>query len=197
MNGGSDIEARLGELMIVGVPGTTITPEVEAALRRIGPAGVIFFAANFLDADHAAQLTRAAHQIVGSPELPALVSADEEGGMVSQLSGFWEVPPSARAVASSGGASLAKDLAWRTGRRLLALGINMDFAPVLVIDSNPENPVIGIRSFGSTPSQVTACGRAAVEGYLASGVIPAVKHFPGHGDTSLDSHVTLPVLSAV
>lgn len=196
MSDGSDIEFRLGELLIVGVPGTTITPEVEASLRRIAPAGVILFAANFVDADQAAQLARAAHEIVGTPELPALVGADEEGGMVSQLSGFWEVPPSARAVASSGGAALVKDLAWRTGRRLLALGVNLDFAPVLDIDSNPENPVIGIRSFGSTPSQVTACGRASIEGYLASGVIPVVKHFPGHGDTSLDSHVTLPVVSA-
>lgn len=190
------IESRLGELLIVGVPGTELTPDVEQTLRRIGPAGVILFAANFTDADQAAKLARAAHEVVGTPELPALVSADEEGGMVSQLSGFWEVPPSARAVASSGGASLVKDLAYRTARRLLALGINMDFAPVLDIDSNPANPVIGIRSFGNSPSQVTACGRAAIEGYLAAGMIPVVKHFPGHGDTSLDSHVTLPVVSA-
>ena len=196
MSGGSGIESRLGELMIVGVPGTEITPDVEAGLRRIAPAGVILFAANFTDADQAASLARRVHDIVGTPELPALVSADEEGGMVSQLSGFWEVPPSARAMASSGGASLVKDLYWRTGRRLLALGINMDYAPCLDIDSNPANPVIGIRSFGNTPSQVTACGRAAVEGFLAAGVIPVVKHFPGHGDTSLDSHVTLPVVNA-
>ena len=190
------IESRLGELMIVGLPGTELTPEVESDLRRIGPSGVILFAANFTDADQAARLARAAHQAIGSPELPALVSADEEGGMVSQLSGFWEVPPSARAVASSGGPPLVKDLAQRTARRLLALGINLDFAPVLDIDSNPSNPVIGIRSFGTTASQVTACGRAAIEGLLAAGIIPVVKHFPGHGDTSLDSHVTLPVVSA-
>jgi len=133
------IESRLGELMIVGLPGTELTPDVESDLRRIGPSGVILFAANFTDADQAARLARAAHQAIGSPELPALVSADEEGGMVSQLSGFWEVPPSARAVASSGGPPLVKDLAQRTARRLLALGINLDFAPVLDIDSNPSN----------------------------------------------------------
>jgi len=193
---GSALESRLGELMIVGIPGTDLTPDVDAALRRIRPSGAILFAANFTDADQAARLARAIQETIGTPELPALVSADEEGGMVSQLSGFWEVPPSARAVASSGGAPLVKDLAHRTARRLLALGINLDFAPVLDIDSNPANPVIGIRSFGSTASQVTACGRAAIEGYLAAGVIPVVKHFPGHGDTSLDSHVTLPVVGA-
>ncbi len=192
----SGLESRLGELLIVGLPGTELGPEVEEQLRRIGPSGVILFAANFTDADSAARLARAVHERIGSPELPAIVGADEEGGMVSQLSGFWEVPPSARAVASSGGPPLVKDLAQRTARRLLALGINLNFAPVLDIDSNPSNPVIGIRSFGATASHVTACGRAAVEGLLAAGIIPVVKHFPGHGDTSLDSHVTLPVVSA-
>jgi len=192
----SGLESRLGELLIVGLPGTDMSPDVEESLRRIGPSGVILFAANFTDADQAARIARAVHERIGSPELPAIVGADEEGGMVSQLSAFWEVPPSARAVASSGGPPLVKDLAQRTARRLLALGINLDFAPVLDIDSNPANPVIGIRSFGATASHVTACGRAAVEGFLASGIIPVVKHFPGHGDTSLDSHVTLPVVSA-
>lgn len=187
---------RLGELLIVGVPGTEMTSEIEARLRRLGPSGVIFFAPNFEDAQGAARYARAAHEVLGTPELPALVSADEEGGMVSQLAGFWDVPPSARAVASSGGPPLVRDLAARTARRLLALGINLDFAPCVDIHSNPKNPVIGIRSFGTAPSQVTACGRAAIEGFLSAGVIPVAKHFPGHGDTSLDSHVALPRVEA-
>lgn len=185
----------LGELLMVGVPGVAMTPDVEARLRAIGPSGVIFFANNFADASSAARYTRAVHALLGTPELPALVAADEEGGMVSQLSGFWEVPPSARAVASSGGPPLVKDLATRTARRLLALGVNLDFAPVVDIHSNAKNPVIGVRSFGTAPSQVNACGRAAIEGFLAAGVIPVAKHFPGHGDTSLDSHVALPRLA--
>jgi len=190
------LESRLGELMIVGLPGTDLSPDVEAELLRIKPSGVILFAANLTDADQTARLARAVQQTLGTPELPAIVSADEEGGMVSQLSGFWEVAPSARSVASSGGPPLVKDLAQRTSRRLLMLGINMNFAPVLDIDSNTANPVIGVRSFGATPSLVTAAGRAAIEGMLAAGIIPVVKHFPGHGDTSLDSHVELPVVSA-
>jgi beta-N-acetylhexosaminidase len=185
----------LGELLMVGVPGVAMAPGVEERLRAIGPSGVIFFADNFADAPSAARYTRAVHAILGTAELPALVAADEEGGMVSQLSGFWEVPPSARAVASSGGPPLVKDLATRTARRLLALGVNLDFAPVVDIHSNPKNPVIGVRSFGTAPSQVNACGRAAIEGFLAAGVIPVAKHFPGHGDTSLDSHVALPRLA--
>ena len=190
----TDLAASLGELLLVGVPGTSMTPEVEARLRAIGPSGVIFFAPNFPDAGRAARYAREVHGLLGTPALPALVAADEEGGMVSQLSGFWEVPPSARGVASSGGPPLVKDLATRTARRLLALGVNLDFAPVVDIHSNPGNPVIGVRSFGTAPSQVTACGRAAIEGFLAAGIIPVAKHFPGHGDTSLDSHVDLPRL---
>ncbi|HEX7078612.1 MAG TPA: glycoside hydrolase family 3 N-terminal domain-containing protein [Candidatus Eisenbacteria bacterium] len=192
----SEIEAALGELLLVGVPGTEATPDLLARLGAMRPSGVIFFAANFTGSDGAARFARAVHAALGTPELPALVGADEEGGMVSQLSGFWEVPPSARALAASGGPPLVKDLAARTARRLLTLGINVNFAPVLDIDSNPVNPVIGIRSFGSAPSQVTACGRAAAEGILSVGLIPVVKHFPGHGDTSLDSHVALPRVDA-
>jgi len=190
------LEQELGELLIVGIPGTSLTLDTEAALERLRPSGVIFFETNFPDPGTGARLAREIHARLGSPERPALVSVDEEGGMVSQLSKFWEVPPSARAVAASGGPPLVKDLATRTGRRLLALGVNVNYAPVLDIHSNPRNPVIGVRSFGETPSQVTACGRAAIEGWLAAGVIPVAKHFPGHGDTSLDSHVALPRIDA-
>ena len=188
----ADISARLGELMIVGLPGTELTSELATDLRRIGPSGVIFFAPNFPDAGTAARFSRSVHETLGRPDLPPLVCADEEGGMVSQISGFWEVPPSARAVGASGGPPLVRDLAERTGRRLLALGVNLNFAPCLDIHSNPLNPVIGIRSYGTTASQVTACGRAAIEGMQAAAVIPVVKHFPGHGDTTLDSHIDLP-----
>ncbi len=139
-----ELVSHLGELLMVGVTGTEMTPDVEVRLSRIGPSGVIFFAANFTDAAGAARYARAVHQAIGTPSHPALVGVDEEGGMVSQLAAFWDVPPSARAVASSGGPPLVKDLAARTARRLLALGINLDFAPVVDIHSNPRNPVIGI-----------------------------------------------------
>jgi beta-N-acetylhexosaminidase len=187
---------RLGELMIVGVPGTNLDAATEASLRRLRPAGVILFSENFGGAEGAAHLTRALHALLGTAERPALVAVDEEGGTVSRLAHVWEVPPSARAVASSGGPPLVKDLAARTARRLLALGFNVDFAPCADIHSDPGNPVIGVRSFGTTPSQVTACVRAAIEGFQSVGVIPVAKHFPGHGDTGLDSHIALPRVTA-
>jgi beta-N-acetylhexosaminidase len=192
----AEIESRLGELLIVGVPGTEPVPDVMSELKRIAPAGVIFFAPNFPTPSAAARWTREAQSVLGSREHPALMAADEEGGMVSQLAGFWEVPPSARAVAASGGPPLAKDLAQRTARRLLLLGVNLNFAPVLDIHTEPADPVIGIRSYGTTASQVTACGLAAMQGIQAAGVIPVVKHFPGHGDTRVDSHLALPRIDA-
>ncbi|HEV8129120.1 MAG TPA: glycoside hydrolase family 3 protein [Candidatus Eisenbacteria bacterium] len=190
----AELISHLGELLMVGVPGTAMTPDVEVRLSRIAPSGVIFFAPNFQDAGGAARYARAVHQAIGRDSHPALVAVDEEGGMVSQLAAFWDVPPSARAVASSGGPPLVKDLAARTARRLLALGINLDFAPVADIHSNPQNPVIGIRSFGTSASQVGACVRGAIEGFHSAGVIPVAKHFPGHGDTHLDSHIASPRL---
>jgi len=183
---------RIGELMIVGVPGTNLDGETEAVLRRLRPAGAILFSENFRGAEEAAHLTRALHALLGTPEMPALLAVDEEGGPVSRLAHVWETPPSARAVAASGGPPLVRDLAARTARRLLALGFNLDFAPCADIHSDPSNPVIGVRSYGTTPSQVTACVRAAIEGFQSVGVLPVAKHFPGHGDTSLDSHVALP-----
>ena len=187
---------RLGELMIVGVPGTNLDAATEAVLRRLRPAGAILFSENFRGAEEAAHFTRALHELLGTPDMPALLAVDEEGGPVSRLSHLWEMPPSARAVAASGGPPLVRDLAARTARRLLALGFNLGFAPCADIHSDPANPVIGVRSFGTTPSQVTACVRASIEGFQSVGVIPVAKHFPGHGDTSLDSHVALPRVSA-
>jgi beta-N-acetylhexosaminidase len=187
-----EVESALGELLVVGVPGVELTAELRDRLRTIAPSGVIFFAPNFVDAVSAARFARAVHEALGKPGAPPLVGVDEEGGMVSQLAGFWEVPPSARAADASGGPALVEELARRTGQRLAALGVNLNFAPCLDIHSNPQNPVIGIRSFGTTAPQVTACGRAAIDGLKSAGVIPVAKHFPGHGDTSLDSHVALP-----
>ncbi len=187
-----EVAAALGELLLVGVPGAEAEPALLERLGRIGPSGVILFASNFADAAGAARLARALHEALGRPGLPPLVALDEEGGMVSQLAGFWEVPPNARAVAASGGPGLVGDLARRTARRLRALGANLDFAPCLDIHTNPQNPVIGIRSFGGTAPLVGECGRAAIAGLRAEGILPSAKHFPGHGDTSLDSHVALP-----
>src|SRR5439155_10105382 len=89
---------------------------------------------------------------------------------------------------------IAYDIALATGRELKALGINMNLAPVVDVNNNPANPVIGVRSFGEDPQQVARLGAATVKGYRAAGIITSLKHFPGHGDTAVDSHLALPMI---
>jgi beta-N-acetylhexosaminidase len=123
-----------------------------------------------------------------------LLSVDQEGGQVARLrEGFTDLPPM-RAVGATGSAALARDLGRLLGRELRAVGFDLNFAPVLDIDTNPDNPVIAARSFGRTPSLVAELGVALAAGLQELGVAACGKHFPGHGDTSQDSHLELPTL---
>lgn len=99
------------------------------------------------------------------------------------------------ALGATGDARLAEAAGQLTGEELKALGLQINFAPVLDINSNPDNPIIGIRSFGSKADLVTRLGLATIKGLQQSGVMAAVKHFPGHGDTTVDSHLGMPVLA--
>ncbi|MDE2292950.1 MAG: beta-N-acetylhexosaminidase, partial [Elusimicrobia bacterium] len=129
-----------------------------------------------------------------APEgMPFLVFADHEGGpMFTQHSFGATVFPGNMALGAAGSPQLAEVAARASGRELAALGVDCDFAPSVDVNSNPANPIIGVRSYGSDPERVAALGAAQVRGYLAGGVLPVAKHFPGHGDTAVDSHVGLP-----
>ncbi|MDE2237528.1 MAG: glycoside hydrolase family 3 C-terminal domain-containing protein, partial [Elusimicrobia bacterium] len=125
-----------------------------------------------------------------------LLAADQEGGALFTQRLYGGAPfPGNMALGAAGDPALARRAAYASGRELAALGIQADFAPDVDVNDNPDNPVIGVRSFGENPRQVAALGAAAIKGYLAAGVMPAAKHFPGHGNTSVDSHKGLPVLS--
>ena len=102
--------------------------------------------------------------------------------------------PGNMALGAIGSEQIAYDVALATGRELQALGINMNLAPVMDINNNPANPVIGVRSFGEDPQLVARFGKAMVRGYRAAGILTCLKHFPGHGDTAVDSHLALPVI---
>ena len=167
---------RLGELLIVGVPGTEMTSEIEARLRRLGPSGVIFFAPNFEDAGGRAVCARAR----GARDARASrARLGRRGGRHGE--------PARRVLGRAplgasrgvlGGPPLVRDLAARTlGACSRSASTSTSRRAWTFLE--PKNPVIGIRSFGTAPSQVTACGRAAIEGFLSAGVIPVAKHFPG------------------
>src|SRR5512145_3371825 len=179
-------------LLCVGFHGTTPSVEVLELVRR-GVSGVILFSRNVESAQQVAELTSALKRAAGRP---LLVAIDQEGGRVARLraaQGFTELPPM-RAIGAAGDDRVAFGVGALLGRELRAVGIDQDYAPVVDVDTNPANPVIGDRSFSREPGVVARLGAALALGLQAEGVAACAKHFPGHGDTSQDSHVDLPRL---
>ena len=182
-----------GELVVGGFPGTSLPEGFARALRERRRGGAILFKPNLEGGPaQVAALTRAIH--AAAPE-PPLVGVDQEGGRVTRLKApLLEVPPM-RTVASWGDPALAERIARAVGAELAALGFTIDFAPVLDVNTCPDNPVIGDRAFGDDAETCARFGAAWVRGLQASGLLACGKHFPGHGDTSKDSHVDLPVVN--
>lgn len=170
--------------------GTRPPAWVEDAARA-GLAGVVYFAHNTPDLDTTAQLSARLHAV--APHL--LIAIDEEGGDVSRLqAGQGSALPGASALGAVDDVELTTEVGRALGRLLVATGIDLDLAPSLDVNSNPANPVIGSRAFGATAAQVTRHGVAFIHGLHAGGAGACAKHFPGHGATSVDSHLALPVL---
>jgi beta-N-acetylhexosaminidase len=186
----------LGQLLLVGFDGTALTPQLAALIRDLRLGGLIIFQRNVASPAALAALTADCQRVAREAGLPKLLIAiDQEGGRVARLragQGFDEFP-SARAVASQGIAGVTQQTV-AMAAQLRAAGINVNLAPVLDVNNNPANPVIGDRSFGDDAAQVTACGVAVVEALQANGVLAVAKHFPGHGDVAVDSHVALPIV---
>jgi beta-N-acetylhexosaminidase len=187
----SDIETQAARLFTVGFHGKAVTDDL-SRLLSLGVGGVIFFSRNVGQPVEVAELTRAIKRQAGRPISIAL---DQEGGKVARLrQGFSELP-SMRLLGETGSAELAREIGALIGRELRAVGFDMNYAPVLDVDTNPDNPVIGSRAFGRTPERVSEFGLALAAGLESVGVAACGKHFPGHGDTNRDSHLELPRLS--
>lgn len=183
---------QLGELFIIGFNGLELSDETAAFISQAKIGGVIVFAHNY---DSPAQMGELANQIQSCKgELPLWISVDHEGGRVQRFKkGFTKIPE-ALSIAKADSPKLTFDIAEMVGKELKAVGINVDFCPVADINSNPKNPVIGARAYGDHEEAVTKHVTAVVRGLLVSGVQPCVKHFPGHGDTHVDSHFALPTV---
>lgn len=185
------VTRQVSELVCIGFEGTALTSGA-AELLAGGVRGVIYFAQNYADS---AQLRAMSESIRRAAGRDVLLTVDHEGGRVQRFRGDSFPPlPSGREL-GAGGERAAHEAGARAGRDLRAVGINMNLAPVLDVDSNPANPVIGSRSFGADPAHVAGCGVAYAAGLRAGGVAACGKHFPGHGDTNVDSHLDLPRLS--
>ncbi|HEY6362870.1 MAG TPA: beta-N-acetylhexosaminidase [Vicinamibacterales bacterium] len=186
------IRRDIGQLLIGSLPATTIPSELRTLAREFQMGGVILFSRNIEAPEQVAELSRDAQQL--ATESPLWVSVDQEGGRVARLRApFTEWPPMAT-LGRSGDPALARRFASALAAELRAVGITLDYAPVLDIHTNPKNPVIGDRALAETADLVATLGTSIVSGLQDNGVAACGKHFPGHGDTSADSHFDLPIV---
>ncbi len=185
---------QIGQLFMIGFDGTTVSADLASFIRECQPGGVILFARNLESTEQIVDLTNSLQRC--SPHSPLLISIDQEGGRVSRLPKEFTIFPPCDVLGQCHSSELAYAAAATTAKELTAVGINMNMSPVLDVNSNPSNPVIGDRAFGATPDLVSELGLATVGGLQDNRVVACGKHFPGHGDTTSDSHKELPVVSA-
>ncbi len=180
------LRRRIGQLLIAGFDGPELPVELKTLVREFGLGGVILFARNIAEPEQVAELCGAAARLVR--DLPLWVSVDQEGGRVARLKKpFTEWPPMAT-LGRSGDVALAERFARALASELKAVGFTLDYAPVLDVHTNAKNPVIGDRSLATRAEEVARLGAAIVRTLQAEGIAACGKHFPGHGDTSADSH---------
>ncbi len=183
-----------GAVLVGGYPGLEPEPRIARALVEGTLAGVTLFRRNVESPE---RLRRTLLELGTScpGEAPPLFAIDQEGGRVARLHAPFLKLPSMRALGERGSLTLTREAGQVLGEQLAAVGVTMDFAPVLDVDTNADNPVIGDRSFSRDPAEVARHGLAFAEGLMTGGCLACGKHFPGHGDTDQDSHLALPRLA--
>ena len=186
-----DAQRAIARRMVIGLPPGGTDSAWEKDFAAYPPAGVIVFRRDFADLEGLRRLTARLRELARPRRI--FIAIDEEGGWVSQLAGHLVVPPNALLL---GRGAQPGDIEWAsrvTGERLRALGVDWVYAPVADVHSEPRNPVIGPRAWGTDPATVSARIGEALRGFRAAGLAACLKHFPGHGDTRADSHLALPV----
>lgn len=186
------LDEKIGQMIITGFNGSEYNDDMDRLINEYKVGGVILFARNIEDSNQMIDLTRALQE--NNNNIPLFISIDEEGGRVSRLPDDVEKFPSAFTIGLINNQQTAYENGKEIGYTLKRLGINLDYAPVLDIYSNENNTVIGDRAFSKEESIVSTMGIATMEGIEDADIIPVVKHFPGHGDTEVDSHYGLPIV---
>ena len=190
-------EQKVSQLLVAGIEGTQLGQDAVQAVQDYQVGGVILFGRNVESAGQLAELTNGLKDLNGD-YTPLFLCVDQEGGRVDRMPPEVDDLPPALDFGAIADAGARMDACFALGQTLAAqcaaFGFNMDFAPSMDIWSNPENTVIGDRAFGTDAATVTGAANEAALGILSGGVIPVAKHFPGHGDTAVDSHYGLPVV---
>lgn len=190
---GLSLESRVGQLMMVGFYGTEVDEDVEELVRGHRVGGVCLFKHNVRDAAQVARLNDGLRRLLVD-HIPPFLALDQEGGNVVRVQDQVVVLPSNMALGATRSPELAYSAGRAQGEDLRRLGFNMNLAPVLDVNLNPRNPVIGVRSYGDSVPLVSELGRAFVKGQQDAGLVTVAKHFPGHGATDADSHTSLPIM---
>jgi beta-N-acetylhexosaminidase len=187
------LKEKIGQLMIAGFNGTAPPKGILSLIKEYQLGGVILFKRNLANPSQIAKLCDSLQK--ASPHVPLFICIDHEGGQVSRLPKPFTVLPSQAVVGTCNSVELAYSIGEIMANELKAVGINFNLAPVLDVNTNPDNPAIGDRAFGKSASLVCTMGLAIIAALQDNGVLACAKHFPGHGDTATDSHEELPVVN--
>ncbi len=189
------LEEKVGQMFIVGFNGYEVDDNIANLIKNKKAGGVILFSKNIDTVDQTKKLIESLNALNGENKPKLFMSVDEEGGIVSRIPKEMGQFESAWDVGATGDLNYAFEHGKTIGETIKSLGFNMDFAPVLDVNSNPNNPVIGIRAFSNDPEIVKTMGTEVYKGLRKSGVLAVGKHFPGHGDTDVDSHFAVPFIN--
>jgi beta-N-acetylhexosaminidase len=189
----SELEYKLSQMFLVGVPGTELSAASRDFLEEYQPGGIIYFAHNYETPALVAEMSDAIQNTRDRQRnLPLFISVDHEGGKVQRFRKQFTHFPEPVEIGEIGSPKLAFMVAEVMAKELKAVGVNLDYHPLCDIHTRASNPVIGRRAFGMDDELVSKMASAMVRGFMANGVISCAKHFPGHGDTTVDSHYDLP-----
>lgn len=191
----NDVERKLSQMFMVGIPGTELVQAVDEFMREYQPGGIIFYKHNYESPALLAEFTtNLQHIFTEASSLPLFIAVDQEGGKVQTLGKPFTHFPEAAVLGEIDSPKLAFDVADVVAKELMSVGINLNFWPLCDIHTRPNNPIIGRRAFGTEEDIVSKISSGIVRGFVKNGMVSCVKHFPGHGDTNVDSHKVLPIV---
>lgn len=188
------LDEKIGQLFVVAFEGKELNSNIKELIEKYKVGGVILFDGNVSDIKQTVSLINNLKSVNSNNKHPLFISVDEEGGRVTRMPVEFKRMPSSADIGRTGKVEIAENAGNIIGESLRILGFNVDFAPVLDIYSNPQNTIIRGRSFGNDVNIVTKMGVAEVKALKGNSIIAVPKHFPGHGDTSIDSHIGLPIV---
>ena len=189
------LDEKIGQMITIGIDGYSVDDTAKQLITDKKVGGVILFKDNISNSNQLLQLINDIKGINSTNKIPIFISVDQEGGRVNRLPSEIKSLPSNEIIGNKNDNKLAYDIGKNIGYALGSFGFNMDFAPVLDVNSNPNNTVIGDRSFSNDKDKVASLGASEINGFKDSNIISAAKHFPGHGDTATDSHYALPIIN--